>query len=116
MGKVLVTIGSTDSLATDRNLPLVNGNVYGGGNLASYGTHATTTTLTVEMLSGTVQKNVFGGGRGTTAVVNLPSGHAGLSNDRATEVFIKNGTIRGNVYGGGNAAKVVGNTRVVIGE
>lgn len=116
MGKVLVTIGSNDSLATDRNLPQVNGNVYGGGNMAACGTHATTTTLTVEMLSGTVQKNVFGGGRGTTAVVNLPSGHAGLSNDRATEVFIKNGSVRGNVYGGGNAAKVIGNTHVEIGD
>jgi len=116
MGKVLVTIGSNDSLATDRNLPQVNGNVYGGGNMAACGTHATTTTLTVEMLSGTVQKNVFGGGRGTTAVVNLPSGHAGLSNGRATEVFIKNGSVQGNVYGGGNAAKVVGNTHVKIGK
>ena len=116
MGKVLVTIGSNDSLATDRNLPQVNGNVYGGGNMAACGTHATTTTLTVEMFSGTVRKNVFGGGRGTTAVVNLPSGHAGLSNDRATEVFIKNGSVQGNVYGGGNAAKVVGNTHVEIGD
>ncbi len=116
MGKVLVTIGSNDSLATDRNLPQVNGNVYGGGNMAACGTHATTTTLTVEMLSGTVQKNVFGGGRGTTAVVNLPSGHAGLSNGRATEVFIKNGSVQGNVYGGGNAAKVIGNTHVEIGD
>ena len=116
MGKVLVTIGSTDSLATDRNLPQVNGNVYGGGNMAAYGTHASTTTLTVKMFSGTVQKNVFGGGRGTTAVVNLPSGHAGLSNGHATEVFIKDGSVRGNVYGGGNAAKVIGDTHVEIGD
>ncbi|MBP3763314.1 MAG: fibronectin type III domain-containing protein [Bacteroidales bacterium] len=117
MGKVQVTIGSVDSVASgDRNRPLLRGNVYGGGNEAAYGAASTTTTLKVDMLSGTVMQSVFGGGRGTSAVVNLPSGKPGLTNDRATQVHIHNGSVRGNVYGGGNAAKVVGNTKVIIGE
>ena len=106
MGKVLVTIGSQDSVAAGRpNRPVVGGNIYGGGNMAAYGASPDNDTLKVQMLSGTAQQNVFGGGNGSQAVVT-----------KDTEVFIYRGDILGNVYGGGNRAKVVGNTNVIIGD
>ncbi len=118
MGKVKVNIGTPDSVAASvadgdrshRNRPVVHGSVYGGGNEAPYGTADHNYTPVVEMFSGTVGKNVFGGGQGGTAVVTLPD------ETHATKVLIRNGSVQGNVYGGGNDAKVIGNTRVVIGH
>ena len=117
MGKVKVNIGTPDSVAASeadgnkahRNRPVVHGNVYGGGREASYGVADDNYTPTVEMFSGTVMKNIYGGGEGTTAVINLPN------ETYATKVLVRHGTVRNNVYGGGNDAEVHGNTRVVIG-
>ena len=118
MGKVKVNIGTPDSVAASvadgdrshRNRPVVHGSVFGGGNDAPYGTANDNYTPVVEMFSGTVGKNVFGGGEGGTAVITLPD------ETHATKVLIRNGSVQGNVYGGGNDARVIGNTRVVIGH
>lgn len=118
MGKVKVNIGTPDSVAASvadgnrshRNRPVVHGSVFGGGNDAPYGTANDNYTPVVEMFSGTVGKNVFGGGQGGTAVITLPN------ETHATKVLIRNGSVQGNVYGGGNDARVIGNTRVVIGH
>ncbi|MBP3762708.1 MAG: hypothetical protein J6I49_02385 [Bacteroidales bacterium] len=117
MGKVNVYVGSPDSVAASvadgnlahRNRPVVHGSVYGGGRNAPYGTGSDNYTPVVEMFSGTVGQNVFGGGHGQPAVIDLHD------EDYATKVLIRHGTVQGNVYGGGNAAKVIGDTRVVIG-
>ena len=109
MGKVRVNIGSPTS-DPDAPHPVVRGSVYGGGRDASYGVAPDNYTPVVEMLSGRVDKNVFGGGEGNTAVISLPD------EDYATKVLIRFGSIYGSVYGGGNDAKVVGNTHVVIGD
>lgn len=118
MGKVKVNIGTPDSVAASvadgdrshRNRPVVHGSVFGGGNDAPYGTAHDNYTPVVEMFSGTVGRNVFGGGQGGTAEITLPD------ETHATKVLIRNGSVQGNVYGGGNDARVIGNTRVVIGH
>ena len=112
-GKVTVNIGTLDSVRTalntgdrsHRNRPLVAGSVYGGGRNAAYGGAPENDTVRINMYSGTVQGNVFGGALGFGAVVS-----------RDTKVDIHYGTVRGNVYGGGNNAKVQGDTRVIIGN
>ncbi len=118
MGKVKVNIGTPDSVAASvadgdrshRNRPVVHGSVFGGGRNAAYGTAPDNYTPVVEMFSGTVRQNVFGGGLGTPAVISIPE------EEYATKVLIRNGSVQGNVYGGGNDARVIGNTRVVIGH
>lgn len=82
------------------------GNVYGGGNAAPVGTAQNSGTTSVLVKGGTVTECVFGGGLGSTAVVNGD-----------TKVTIAgSATVQNNVYGGGNAAEVTGNTQVVVGE
>ena len=117
MGRVKVNIGTPDSVAAStadgnkahRNRPLVTGSVYGGGRNASYGSGKDNYIPVVDMYSGTVMNNVFGGGQGSTAVIDHPA------ENYSTKVHIHHGTVLGNVYGGGNDAKVLGNTRVIIG-
>ncbi len=117
MGRVKVNIGTPDSVAAStadgnkahRNRPLVTGSVYGGGRNASYGSGKDNYIPVVDMYSGTVMNNVFGGGQGSTAVIDHPA------ENYSTKVHIHHGTVMGNVYGGGNDAKVLGNTRVIIG-
>ena len=82
------------------------GNVYGGGNLASY-----SGTPQVNIKNGTVSGNVYGGGLGNSATVG------------ATEVIVGDLTaansayqaiVSGDVYGGGDAAPVTGSTSVTL--
>ena len=73
--------------------------VYGGGNLAAYnGTGGVSVTMT----NGYVN-DVFGGGLGTTAVVN-----------GNTTVAVSGGTITNNIYGGGSEAQVTGGTSLTL--
>lgn len=83
------------------------GNVYGGGNLARYGTGANFPV--VNIINGALTGSVYGGGKGETAVVTgNPQVNISDWND-AHEV-----TIGGNVFGGGDAAEVVGTPVVII--
>ena len=86
------------------------GNVYGGGNLAAY-SQKTAGHPAVNIKNGTVSGNVYGGGKGSTAVVtgnpivtigDDTSGHAAI--------------VTGDVYGGGDAAAVTGNTTVTYND
>ena len=79
-----------------------SGNVYGGGNLAAYGTALAPGTATVNMNGGQAA-NIFGGGYGATAVV---TGN--------TAVTVSGGTVSNNVYGGGDAANLTGNAGVTV--
>ena len=79
-----------------------SGNVYGGGNLAAYGTALAPGTATVNMTGGQAV-NVFGGGYGASAIV---TGN--------TAVTISGGTVTNNVYGGGDAANLTGNAGVTV--
>ncbi len=79
------------------------GYVYGGGNNAAY-SNAGNAFPAVNHSAGKVTYNVYGGGKGSTAIVT--------SNPKV----ILSGTaqVGGNVFGGGNAAPVVGNTNVML--
>ncbi len=82
------------------------GNVYGGGNLASY-----TGSPAVNIKNGTVSHNVFGGGKGNSAVVTgSPAVTIGDANDLHSAI------VGGDVYGGGDAAAVTGATSVVYND
>ena len=79
------------------------GYVYGGGNNAAY-SNAGNAFPAVNHSAGKVTYNVYGGGKGSTAIVT--------SNPKV----ILSGTaqVGGNVFGGGNAAEVKGNTNVML--
>ena len=117
----------------------VNGNVYGGGNLADV-----KTDTRVNMSAGTVKGNVFGGGKGKADNFKCDKAMVGEektenadanpgsndNKDKGTIVTISNGTVgtlegeegsqtlkegTGNVYGGGEIGRVEWNTQVRIG-
>ena len=79
------------------------GNVYGGGFNADY-TNAAANNPAVNVSAGRVSQNVYGGGKGSGAVV---TGNPTVTLSGSAEVG-------GNVYGGGDAAAVEGNTNVII--
>ena len=98
-------------------------NVFGGGNVASVGGN---TKVTIQ--GGTIEKNVFGGGKGeadefscSKAMVGVNNAGAGAdltteeNKNKGTKVTISNGTVNGNVYGGGEVGRVEWNTQVTIG-
>ena len=70
---------------------VVHGNVFGGGNLADVGG-----SVTVNMIAGTVDNDVYGGGA-------LANTNTNIANDATikTTVNLLGGTIVGDAYGGG---------------
>ncbi len=92
------------------------GNVFGGGNLASY-----TGSPTVTVKNGTVSGNVYGGGNGDPTDENQEKGSTAaptVTIGDLTHVDAENNTytaiVLGDVYGGGNAAKVTGETAPTV--
>ena len=81
----------------------VSNNVFGGGNLADVGG-----SVTVNMNSGTVMKDVYGGGAlANTNINNVISDYGTASENipntttKTTAVNLTGGTIMGDAYGGG---------------
>ncbi len=104
-GNVHVHIGRPDAMRPHADNPIIHSNVYGGG---SQGTFNSTGEgmVSVTTYNGRIKKSIYGGGLGSNATI---TGN--------TNVNIMGTTyVGGNVYGGGNMGKVVGDTRVVIGE
>lgn len=97
-GKITVTIAGG----------IVNGNVFGGGDAAAYSPNANFPI--VKMTGGTVT-NIFGGGNGDPNDATQETAKV-TGNPQVT--LSGNAHVTGNVYGGGNAAKVDGNTKVLI--
>ena len=71
---------------------VVHGNVFGGGNLAEVGG-----SVTVNMIAGTVDKDVYGGG----ALANTNTNNTTDPSANTTTVNLLGGTISGDAYGGG---------------
>ena len=111
----------------------VHGSVYGGGNLADVKGNTE-----VNMSTGKVFCNIFGGGKGKADNFTCDKAMVGTADDGEnvanyaygnTTVIITNGTVgtlegenstlvegTGNVYGGGEVGRVEMNTTVTIGE
>jgi hypothetical protein len=97
LGKVTVTLEGNTQVA---------GNVFGGGNIGSV-----SGSVAVNMIDGTVQKDVYGGGAladtqtsNWDAASNSGAGGWAIGKTSAsatTTVRLTGGTIQGNAYGGG---------------
>ena len=97
LGKVTVTLEGNTQVA---------GNVFGGGNIGSV-----SGSVAVNMIDGTVQKDVYGGGAladtqtsNWDAAANSGAGGWAIGKTSAsatTTVRLTGGTIQGNAYGGG---------------
>ena len=86
------------------------GNVYGGGNQAAYiAPDGNKDNPAVNINNGTVTRNVFGGGLGTTATVT-GNPHVTIGDN----VEGHTAAIKWSVYGGGSLATVDGNTNIVV--
>ena len=84
-------------------------NVYGGGQMAPY-SHSTGYPE-VNIIKGTVNQDVFGGGLGSGAVV---TGSPKVTIGAKKESVAYPCRVGGDVFGGGNAAAVNGNTDVEV--
>ena len=90
------------------------GNVFGGGNLATFGTDGSPKAPTVNIYNGTVSGNVYGGGKGDPnnhnkgKVTGNPIVNIGDANNDHTAI------IEGDVYGGGDAGNVAGTPVVTV--
>ena len=86
------------------------GNVYGGGNQAAYtAPDGNKDNPAVNINNGTVTRNVFGGGLGTTATVT-GNPHVTIGDN----VEGHTAAIKWSVYGGGSLATVDGSTDIVV--
>gem|GEM_PF-2178445 len=84
--------------------------VFGGGNMAPYSSAGNYPAVNIK--NGVVSHNVYGGGKGATAVV---TGHPTVTvGDVASGHESYVATVVGDVYGGGDAAAVTGGTTVVM--
>ena len=105
-GDITVNVEWVTPACTDNYL----GNVYGAGNLAPY-SEKTSGHPEVNIKNGTAA-NVFGGGKGASAVVTgNPVVTIGDNSDNTTYAVVT-----GRVYGGGDAAAVTGNTTVTYND
>lgn len=86
------------------------GNVFGGGNLAEY-SQKTAGHPAVNIKHATVSHSVYGGGKGSSAVVT-GNPVVTIGDNNAQHVAI----VTENVYGGGDAAAVTGNTSVTYND
>jgi len=88
---------------------LSHANVYGGGDQAQY-----TGSPVVNIKHGTVL-NVFGGGNGNPAdALQNPGKVGGSTVTIGDDNTAHRAVVLRNVYGGGNAAKVTGNTSILL--
>ena len=107
-GKITVNINqATTNPCSD---PFKVGNVYGGGNQAPYTPTTVGSYPEVNIINGTVNECVYGGGLGEKAVVtsNPHVTMGGTNGEKQTGTAV----VMQNIYGGGNAAVVKGNTLI----
>ncbi len=123
-GQIIVNI-NVDTLLCPNEQKIIN--VYGGGNQAAY-SHPAGNYPEVNIIHGTVENNVYGGGLGATAIV---TGNPVVTIGKPTTVIPDRNdvqttttptpspntywsTVGNDVFGGGNAAQVTGNTKVIV--
>jgi hypothetical protein len=121
----LTTLGAVTGTATltINGTTTVAESVYGGGEESNVSGNTQ-----VNITSGTITENVFGGGKGkadefscSKAMIGVNNAGAGAdlttdeNKNKGTKVTISNGQVNGNVYGGGEVGRVEWNTQVTIG-
>jgi hypothetical protein len=128
LDKTINRLGYLEDAPNRRNIAIVRGNVYGGGEAAPVEGN-TEVTLYSSRTTGEdaghhpiiatrehdtthVKGSIFGGGLGQTATVTACP-QVVIGSDTPTPGRTYAVTILGNVYGGGSAAPVVGNPTVV---
>ncbi len=89
------TTGESPSITASTNAPIVKGTVYGGSE-SGFVYYSTA----VNMLKGTVNGDVFGGGKGLLSFAE--AGRVRIN----TNLTISDGTVDGSVYGGGSLGDV----------
>ena len=87
------------------------GNVYGGGNLAPY-SQKTTGHPAVNIKNGTVSGSVYGGGKGSSAIVT--GNPMVIIGDNSDDNYCA--VVTGDIYGGGDAAAVKGSTYITYND
>ena len=113
-GSIAVTVDWSQGSCTNNYL----GNVFGGGNLATFGTTESPKAPTVNILNGTVSGNVYGGGKGDAnnhtkgQVTGNPVVTIGDSTKLTDDAVVAK--VLGDVYGGGDAGDVVGTPQVNV--
>lgn len=106
-GSIQVEIDSTSGSNT---CSWYVGNVYGGGNQATYGTGGDSPVVNIKR--GLVSGDVFGGGLGLSG---NPNKGKVIGNPQVT-VNSDKARVNGSVYGGGSLASTVGNPLVTLTE
>lgn len=111
--------------AENSTCPLNVNTIYGGGNMAAYTPTFTPASGTLRMvpqvnvIHGTINDAVYGGGMGSGATVNANPVVTIGDNNASHKAVVGNmlidnsGQGDGNVYGGGDAAAVNGSTTVI---
>lgn len=123
-GRITIIV---DSTGDDIRCPLDVNTIYGGSNLAAYNPDTANSSKAyynanyayplIDLQTGHVNQNVFGGGKGNTASVNnglvTSNPYVHMHPDVANS---KNFRVGGSIYGGGELGQVQGNTTVRIEE
>lgn len=102
-GDTNITIDGNTTIGTASSIPPATGSVFGGGNQAATGIeNSNNATSTVNIVSGTIYGNVYGGANTSViygnTVVNI--GQDAVNNNTLTAGNIY---IKGHVFGGGEA-------------
>ena len=119
-GSITVTVNwitsGNNACTSDYNNYL--GNVFGGGNLATFGTENNKKAPTVKILNGTVSGNVYGGGKGLASdhskglITGNPQVTIGDANNQNNDNV--KAIVKGAVFGGGDAGNVNGTPEVNV--
>ncbi|MCR4918337.1 MAG: hypothetical protein K5928_00770 [Prevotella sp.] len=111
-----VTIGA----ATGEQQPTIDGSVYGGGagSTVSASAGAVNHNVEVNILGGTIEKNVYGGGAVANSNLhdqdNTATDNADCKEQCTTTVNLLGGLIKGDAYGGGEGVWNTANGDAVV--
>ncbi|MBR0170644.1 MAG: chitobiase/beta-hexosaminidase C-terminal domain-containing protein [Bacteroidales bacterium] len=119
-GRITIIVDSTGDAC-----PLDVNTIYGGGNLASYSPDTANSSKPyynanyqypfIDLQNGHVNRNVYGGGKGSLASLNngkvTSNPYVHMHPDVANS---KKFRVGGDIYGGGELGQVQGNTKVLI--
>ncbi len=103
-GNTTITVDGATVIGTNASVPPASGSVFGGGNQAYTGTQANNdSTSTVNIVSGTIYGNVYGGAN-TSVIYGNTIVNIGRDTVTNGSSYVQgNVYIKGHVFGGGEA-------------